>query len=75
MSLAVRADPPQPEMGKAGVQFYSPTAGELEEWVAAGGHQRSEWDGFKNELAGSIDAFAKLDEAANTPSRWYVHDA
>ena len=63
------------EMGKAGVQFYSPTEAELAEWVAAGGHQRSEWDGFKNELAGSLDAFAKLDEAANTQSRLYVHDA
>ena len=63
------------EMGKAGVQFYSPTAGELEEWTKAGGYQRSEWDGFKKELAGSLDTFGKLEEAANTPSRLYVHDA
>ena len=63
------------EMGKAGVQFYSPTTGELEEWTKAGGYQRSEWDGFKKELAGSLDTFGKLEEAANTPSRLYVHDA
>ena len=63
------------EMGKAGVQFYSPTESELAEWVAAGGHQRSEWDGFKTELAGSIDAFETLNEAANTMGRYYVHDA
>ncbi len=63
------------EMGKAGVQFYAPTADELAEWVAAGGHQRSEWDGFKNELAGSLEEFAKLEEAANTQSRLFVHDA
>ena len=63
------------EMGRAGVQFYSPTESELGEWIAAGGHQRDEWSGFKTELAGSMDAFAKLDEAANTQGRLYVHDA
>ena len=63
------------EMHQAGVQFYSPTDGELEEWVKAGGHQRPEWDTYKTELAGSMAAFAKLDEAANTPGLLYVHDA
>ncbi len=63
------------EMGQAGVQFYSPNEGELAEWVEAGGHQRSEWDSFKTELAGSLDVFATLDEAANTMGRYYVHDA
>ena len=63
------------EMGKAGVQFYSPSDAELEEWVKAGGYQRDEWDGFKKELSGSLDVFTKLETAANTPSRYYVHDA
>jgi len=63
------------EMGKAGVQFYSPKADEMAQWIAAGGHQRSEWDGFKTELAGSIGAFDKLDEAASTRGQLYVHDA
>ncbi len=63
------------EMGKAGVQFYSPSESELEEWVKAGGYQRSEWDGFKKELSGSMDVFAKLEAAANTQGRYYVHDA
>ncbi len=63
------------EMGKAGVQFYSPSASELEEWVNAGGYQRSEWDGFKKELSGSLDVFEKLETAANTQGRYYVHDA
>ena len=63
------------EMRKAGVQFYSPSEGELEEWVAAGGYQRAEWDGFKKELAGSMDTFGALEEAAQTQSRLYVHDA
>ncbi|MEM7224359.1 MAG: TRAP transporter substrate-binding protein [Pseudomonadota bacterium] len=63
------------EMRKAGVEFYSPTAAELDEWIAAGGYQRPEWESFKTELAGSMDAFGKLDEAASTQSRLYVHDA
>ena len=63
------------EMRKAGVEFYSPTADELGEWVAAGGYQRPEWEGFKTELAGSLEVFAKLEEAANTQGRLYVHDA
>ena len=42
------------EMRKSGVQFYSPSASELRQWVKAGGHQRKEWDGFKKDLAGSF---------------------
>ncbi|MBC6405592.1 MAG: TRAP transporter substrate-binding protein [Rhodospirillales bacterium] len=63
------------EMSKAGVRFYSPAADELSEWVAAGGYQRPEWEGFKQELAGSLENFAQLEEAAGTQSQFYVHDA
>ena len=63
------------ELRKSGVEFYSPTEDELAQWKEAGGFQRSEWDSFKTELAGSMDAFDKLAEAAGTPSRHYVHDA
>ena len=63
------------EMRKAGVEFYSPSSDELGEWVAAGGYQRPEWEGFKTELAGSLETFGKLEEAANTQGRLYVHDA
>jgi TRAP-type C4-dicarboxylate transport system substrate-binding protein len=63
------------EMIKSGVQFYSPSESELEEWKATGGYQKSEWDSFKTELAGSMETFAKLEEAAGTQSRYYVHDA
>ncbi len=62
------------ELSAAGVQFYAPNASEMEEWVAAAGHQRSEWDEFKIELAGSIATFDRLLEAANTQGRLYVHD-
>ncbi len=63
------------ELRKAGVAFHSLTEDQLAEWKAAGGYQRSEWDKFKVELAGSMDTFAKLEEAAGTRGKYYVHDA
>ena len=63
------------ELNKAGVQFHSLTDDQLAEWQEAGGYQRSEWDPFKTELAGSMDAFEKLVEAAGTQGKYYVHDA
>ncbi len=62
------------EMAKAGVRFYVPTADELAQWKEAGGHQRKEWDEWKIKLGGSIAAFDKLLEAANTQGKYYVHD-
>ncbi|MEM9707960.1 MAG: TRAP transporter substrate-binding protein [Pseudomonadota bacterium] len=58
-----------------GVEFHSLSSDQLAEWQDAGGFQRSEWDQFKVDLAGSMDTFAKLEEAAATPARYYVHDA
>ena len=63
------------ELVKAGVEFHSLTEDQLAEWQAAGGYQRSEWDEFKVELAGSMDTFGKLEEAAGTMGKYYVHDA
>ena len=63
------------ELAKSGVQFHSLTSDQLGEWQAEGGYQRSEWDEFKVELAGSMDAFARLEEAAGSMGRYYVHDA
>lgn len=63
------------ELGKAGVEFHSLSDDQLAEWQAAGGYQRTEWDEYKTELAGSMDTFAKLEEAAGTMGRYYVHDA
>ena len=63
------------ELAKSGVQFYSLSTDQLAQWKEAGGYQRSEWDGFKKDLAGSMDVFAKLEEAAGTMGRYYVHDA
>ena len=63
------------ELTKSGVEFHSLSQSQLAEWKEAGGYQRSEWDSFKTELAGSMSAFDKLENAANTQSRYYVHDA
>jgi TRAP-type C4-dicarboxylate transport system substrate-binding protein len=63
------------ELTKAGVEFYAPTEDELAEWKEAGGYQLSEWDRYKTELAGSMEAFEQLVEAAGTQGRAYVHDA
>lgn len=63
------------ELNKAGVEFHSLSQDQLGEWQEAGGYQRSEWDEFKVELAGSMETFDKLAEAAGTMGRYYVHDA
>lgn len=63
------------ELSKAGVEFHSLSEDQLAVWQEAGGYQRSEWDEFKVELAGSMDAFNKLAEAAGTQGKYFVHDA
>ena len=63
------------ELRKAGVEFHSLSGDQLAEWQAEGGYQRSEWDEFKKDLAGSIASFNKLEEAAGVMGRHYVHDA
>ncbi len=63
------------ELRKSGVEFHSLSEDQLAEWKAAGGYQKAEWDSFKKELAGTMDTFAKLEEAAGTTSKFYVHDA
>ncbi|MDB2417506.1 TRAP transporter substrate-binding protein [Paracoccaceae bacterium] len=63
------------ELRKSGVQFHSLSEDQLAEWQSVGGYQNAAWDSFKVELAGSMDIFAKLEEAAGTQGRYYVHDA
>mgnify|MGYP005845096897 CR=1 FL=1 len=62
------------EMKKSGVKFYVPTADEMKQWVAKAGAQLPAWDGMKKELAGSLELFDKFQTAANTQSRYIVHD-
>lgn len=63
------------ELVKSGVEFHSLTENQLAEWQDAGGYQNAEWDPFKVELAGSMDVFNELEEAAGTQGKYYVHDA
>lgn len=63
------------ELTKAGVEFHQLSDDQLAEWKEAGGYQRSEWDDFKVELAGSMETFSKLEEAAGSQGQFYVHDA
>ena len=63
------------ELAKSGVEFHSLSDDQLNEWKAAGGYQLAEWDSFKKDLAGSLDNFAKMEEAAGTQGKYYVHDA
>ncbi|MCR9087062.1 MAG: TRAP transporter substrate-binding protein [Rhodobacteraceae bacterium] len=63
------------ELTKAGVEFHSLNDDQLSAWQEAGGYQRPEWEQYKIDLAGSLDAFSSLEEAAGTKGRYYVHDA
>ena len=63
------------EMSKAGVEFHSLSDEQLAEWQETVGYQRSEWDNFKTELAGDMDTFEALVEAAGTYAGLPVHDA
>jgi len=63
------------ELVKSGVEFHQLSAAQLKQWEETGGYQRSEWDQFKKDLAGSMAAFERLEAAVNTQSRFYVHDA
>lgn len=62
------------ELAAAGVQFKSLTDDQLAVWEKTGGYQLDAWKPFRDELA-PPDVFSKLESAANTPSRYYVHDA
>ena len=63
------------ELTKNGVEFHTLTDDQLAEWQSVGGYQLPDWDAFKVELAGDMDTFAKLEEAAGTMGRYYVNDA
>ncbi len=63
------------ELRKAGVEFHTLDDTQLAEWKDTGGYQRSEWDKYKSELAGSMDLFKKLEAAAGTQSKSIVNDA
>lgn len=62
------------EMKKAGVSFYEPDADQKAQWIAESGVHLPAWDSIKKELTGSLSLFEELQEAADAPSGYYVHD-
>lgn len=62
------------QLAANGVEFYSLSDDEMAQWVAKAGHQLPVWNDTKIELAGSLQTFDKLLEAANTRGKYYVHD-
>ena len=62
------------ELRRSGVRFYVPTADEMKLWVAKAGAQLPAWNDIKKELAGSLELFDQFQKAANTQSRYIVHD-
>jgi TRAP-type C4-dicarboxylate transport system substrate-binding protein len=62
------------ELAKAGVEFKSLTDDQLAVWEQTGGYKLDAWKPFRDELA-SPEVFSRLEQAANTQSRYYVHDA
>jgi len=62
------------QLREAGVRFHEPSEDELAQWREAIGHQLSAWDGLKRELAGSLETFERLHEAARRESNYYVDD-
>lgn len=63
------------ELRKSGVEFHTLTDDQLAVWKDTAGYQREEWDSYKTELAGDMETFKRLEEAAGTMGRYYVHDA
>lgn len=61
-------------LNKGGAKILVPTDAEFRQWVEACGEQRKEWNDFKVRLAGSIDTFDRLKEAANTKGPITVGD-
>ncbi len=61
-------------MKSGGAQFYNPTPAEFKQWEETCGETRKEWEPFKIRLAGSLEIFDKLKEAANTKGPITVGD-
>ena len=62
------------EMKKAGVSFYEPDANQKADWIDKSGVHLPAWDNMKKELTGSLSLFEELQEAADAPSGYFVHD-
>jgi TRAP-type C4-dicarboxylate transport system substrate-binding protein len=60
------------QMRQAGVEIYTPSEDELAQWKERCGHQLSDWDDTKRELAGSLEKFDELLAATEESNGYYV---
>jgi hypothetical protein len=63
------------ELRKSGVEFHSLSDDQLAEWKDAGGYQRSPIGTLQGRTRRFDGCLRKLEEAASTMGRYYVHDA
>lgn len=59
---------------EGGCAFYNPTDAEMKQWMDTCGEQRKEYEEFKLQFAGSLAAFDKFKQAANTKGPITVPD-
>lgn len=57
----------------AGVEFHELSDSELSAWKETVGFQRSEWESYKQELAGDMETFRQLEEATQRESDYTVN--
>ncbi|MFC7027292.1 TRAP transporter substrate-binding protein [Halomicroarcula sp. GCM10025710] len=60
------------KLEEAGVKVHDPSDSQLQEWKDTVGYQRSEWDGWKKELAGDMETFKQLEKATTQQSEFEV---
>lgn len=59
---------------EGGCAFYNPTPAEMKQWMDTCGEQRPEYNEFKVQFAGSMEAFDRFKTAANTKGPITVPD-
>lgn len=62
------------EMEEVDVEIYELDDDQIDEWIDTIGHERSEWDEYKEALAGDLDTFDRLNEATQEGSEWNVEE-
>ncbi|GHE21964.1 TRAP transporter substrate-binding protein [Halomonas urumqiensis] len=60
------------QMRQAGVEVYTPTTDEIDQWRERCGHHLSDWDDTKVDLAGSMEVFEQLLEATEVDNGYFV---
>ena len=62
------------ELEGAGATIHSLSDDEIGAWRDAMGHQRSEWDDWKTDLAGDMETFERLEAASQEQSDYTVEE-